>query len=652
MKTIDYELYRKKLKRCFLGKTIGGTLGMPYEGLINTYQVTYYNPVPTDMVANDDLDLQVVSLEVIKQYGLPINRYDLAKGFLAHQKGNFDEYGVAIKNIKSKMYPPLSGYCDNKFSGGMGSCIRTEIWACLAPGDPELAVRLAREDAAVDHYGDGILASSFVAALESIAFVENDREKMLDVALSYIDKDSRLFRAVCDVREWVKTEKNPTVLRDMILKKYYCQNWTDTTINLAFVVMAWYLGDGDFEKSICTVAGLGHDSDCTTGILGSILGLIMENEPDKKWTAPIGDKLVVSSCIVGIHESSTIDEFCQEISDLSMQVLSFYKSDVQIIGKCEKKNKDVQVFANADVFAKLEHNKNLNVSTICVRPLIVEITYPESISLAPDETGKYGIKVKHPFLKSINGKMRLSAPNNWKIDKDVIDFQTNDDGVFTTSVEITAPNMGKKIIENLLCIRFEVSGLCWDVYCGLKQTMDFISADLENVSDVCPKLSELKNKEKISFYQCFNKIGEEGRIFYIDFCASQFHPDSILIAQGNGPVKAWIDEKLVLSHDGFNRVPAFHRSDCISNIGEIDDSWHTLAIWIGKDVKREENNPENSRVKFADSMPLINQIKKYAPDTLFGSKNRELFFGFGERPGWQWINEIVWNIPEDYNKED
>ena len=47
---LDYAAYRRKLRGCFVGKAIGGTLGMPLEGYLGTKEVTYYDPVPTGMV--------------------------------------------------------------------------------------------------------------------------------------------------------------------------------------------------------------------------------------------------------------------------------------------------------------------------------------------------------------------------------------------------------------------------------------------------------------------------------------------------------------------------------------------------------------------------------------------------------------------------
>ena len=64
----------------------------------------------------------------------------------------------------------------------MGAAIRSEVWACLCPGDPALAVSLAREDACVDHVRDGVEASSFTdRTLESAAAIEEkaDRADMI-----------------------------------------------------------------------------------------------------------------------------------------------------------------------------------------------------------------------------------------------------------------------------------------------------------------------------------------------------------------------------------------------------------------------------------------------------------------------------------------
>ncbi len=59
----------------------------------------------------------------------------LADAWLEHIHLWPDEYGVACRNLAQGLYPPVSGGFDNGFTAGMGAAIRSEIWACLAPGD-------------------------------------------------------------------------------------------------------------------------------------------------------------------------------------------------------------------------------------------------------------------------------------------------------------------------------------------------------------------------------------------------------------------------------------------------------------------------------------------------------------------------------------
>ena len=97
--------------------------------------------------------------------------------------------------------PPMSGVIDNTYKDSCGCFIRSELWACLAPGHPEIAARYAYEDAIVDHAEEGMQGEIFFAALESAAFAEKDTNKLLDIALSYIPEDCATARCVRTARK-------------------------------------------------------------------------------------------------------------------------------------------------------------------------------------------------------------------------------------------------------------------------------------------------------------------------------------------------------------------------------------------------------------------------------------------------------------------
>ena len=92
---LPFETYYKKLLACYTGKAIGGTLGMPFEGKTDTSRITYYDPVPTAMVGNDDIDLQVVWVDCLRRNGFPVNRKHLADSW-KHVHFGPDEYAVTI----------------------------------------------------------------------------------------------------------------------------------------------------------------------------------------------------------------------------------------------------------------------------------------------------------------------------------------------------------------------------------------------------------------------------------------------------------------------------------------------------------------------------------------------------------------------------
>lgn len=91
------------------------------------------------------------------------------------------------------LVPSLSGDYNNDWKNSNGAWIRTEIWASLAPGCPNVAAKYAIEDAKVDHgSGEGTYAA---------AFVINDLRKCIEIGLSKISSTSRVHSSVMKVLE-------------------------------------------------------------------------------------------------------------------------------------------------------------------------------------------------------------------------------------------------------------------------------------------------------------------------------------------------------------------------------------------------------------------------------------------------------------------
>ncbi len=314
---MDEKLYRRKVLGCWLGKAVGGTLGAPFEGWDGPHHLEFYDPVPTTMVPNDDLDLQVVWFCTMRKLAKPVvDSQILAGAWLDNVGFPCDEYGVAIRNLRNGIRPPFSGSYDNWFVDGMGAAIRSEIWACLAPGDPELAAKFAYEDACVDHAGNGMWGEVFLAAMESAAFGESDVRRIVEIGKSCIPADCELRTGIEDAIRWFDEKPQFDYLFGKIMKKYKSDNFTDVKVNFPIIVAGLLLGNGDFSKSICEAVNFGEDTDCTGATVGSIMGILNPDGIPEKWLKPIGRTMVLSPGITGITPPATIDEFSDEICEM------------------------------------------------------------------------------------------------------------------------------------------------------------------------------------------------------------------------------------------------------------------------------------------------------------------------------------------------
>ena len=89
---LNEDSYRKKVRAGWLGKCIGGNLGAIPECLKKrSYFLKPEDFMPEKMLANDDLDLQLVWLQVLLDKGLSFTSDDLMEEFIKNGIPNLFE---------------------------------------------------------------------------------------------------------------------------------------------------------------------------------------------------------------------------------------------------------------------------------------------------------------------------------------------------------------------------------------------------------------------------------------------------------------------------------------------------------------------------------------------------------------------------------
>ncbi len=301
---------------CWLGKSIGGTLGLPSEGRMERQNYTFYDPVPTSAPPNDDLELQLVWLHLVETGSAQLTAGDFAEAWLRHIHYMWDEYGRCRWNLRRGVPLETMGVFENPFHASMGSPIRSEIWACLFPGDPESAAHYAAIDAALDHGVEGIAGEVFFAAMQSAVLGGTPVRDAISGALERIPAASETARALQRVMELYRQGWEAWRAREDILAAYGNPNFTHAPLNVALTLWALLNGDGDFEKSILLATNAGYDTDCTAATVGATLGLAANASIPKRWKEPIGEGVFLGPGILDVPAPATLTELTRRTCDV------------------------------------------------------------------------------------------------------------------------------------------------------------------------------------------------------------------------------------------------------------------------------------------------------------------------------------------------
>jgi len=323
-----------KIKACWIGKNLGGTIGAPYEGTTGIHDIKGFMTKEGEVIPNDDLDLQLIWLKAMEEQGpKAVDEKVLGEYWLQYVMPNWNEYGVGKSNMREGFLPPLSGELYNtRWKHSNGAWIRTEVWACLYPGLPEKAIEYAYADACVDHgFGEGTYAAIFVAALEAAAFVFHDVDELLNIGLSKIPSDCRVARSVNIVRDAYKRGVDWKSCRQMLVEDSADLGWFQAPANVAFVVLGLLYGEGDFKKSMLTAINCGDDTDCTGGTIGAIMGIMGGTAGlPQDWVQYMGDA-IVQACLLYGHgryptSNTQLTECIMNMHPITLHI-PFYPTD-------------------------------------------------------------------------------------------------------------------------------------------------------------------------------------------------------------------------------------------------------------------------------------------------------------------------------------
>lgn len=410
--------YRDKVLGCWMGKNIGGTFGAPYEGEQYMNNADFYtNIIPGEPIPNDDLDIQLVWLLAAEERSIfRLTPRILGEYWMKYVIGPWNEYGVCRANIGNGFTPPLSGSVNNeKWKWSNGAWIRSEIWACIAPGSPDEAVRLAYMDACCDHYGEGVFAEMFIAALESAAFAVTDTRELIKIGLAKIPADCRISRVVKLVCELYDKKTSFKEAREAALEDSKDLGWFQAPLNIGFVVIGLLYGEGDFDKSLKYAVNCGDDTDCTGATVGSILGIQYgAAKIPQRWIEPIGMGL---RTIAVNNVDLCLPKDLHELSDRVIQVaIEAYRDNplnLIPITNAPAEFPDTTSLSSSDYVSKRIWKQSPYELTFDLPWGEVSVEYEKGPDVEPGKSVSIWIRVAATMTLSNGAAFKLNLPTGW-----------------------------------------------------------------------------------------------------------------------------------------------------------------------------------------------------------------------------------------------
>ncbi|HTL52023.1 MAG TPA: ADP-ribosylglycohydrolase family protein [Planctomycetota bacterium] len=401
--------FKDKILGCWLGKNIGGTLGTPHECKRFALGLEFYDPIPTEPLPNDDLDLQLVWLEMLEKEGVDPALPVFAKYWSKHAAPYpWNEYGFFMRNYTRGLRAPIAGCFENYFVDEMGSPIRSEIWGCLHPGNPQAAARMAWKDSAIDHSGgEGMWGEMFWSSLQAAAFVEKDPLTLIRIGLSMIPISSHVGRSIREAVWQFENKKIWGDAREAIATRFGGIQPCNAVVNHGFTILGWLYGK-DFGDKLLKAVNCGYDTDCTGATLGATLGIIEGAEKiPANWIKPIGTGIVLHKFTVGLHAPKDVYELTDRTIALAEQVAK--TSTVCQFGAVTKHPADMASTLFRNDQAAAIRAQDVHAAIEIVDGKAVALHYGGDPVLRPNEPKVVGVSV----TGETEPKVVLGVPSSW-----------------------------------------------------------------------------------------------------------------------------------------------------------------------------------------------------------------------------------------------
>ena len=304
VRRITVEDYVDKMKAGWIGQMAGVGWGGPtefkYKGeIIPADKMPAWKPELINQFRQDDIYVEMTFLRTLELYGMDVSIRQAGIDFANSGYPLWHANNAGRSLLRRGIAPPDSGHPEfNEHADDIDYQIEADYAGLIAPGMPNVAIRLGETFGRLMNYGDGLYGGQFVGGMYAEAFFEKDMVKIVRAGLECIPEGSQYAECIRDVLAWYelypdnwqktweliegKYQDNPDY------RRFSCSGPEsdfniDAKINGAYIVMGLLYGKGDPDQTIIISTRCGQDSDCNPSNSGGILFTTIgfKNLPEK-----------------------------------------------------------------------------------------------------------------------------------------------------------------------------------------------------------------------------------------------------------------------------------------------------------------------------------------------------------------------------------
>lgn len=298
----------------------------------------YLDPPDSIWGADDDTDIEYIYQSLLYQYKTSIlTGEQIRDGWLAHIKPEEENFlwvsnQRAFDLMKTGMTPPAtSDPANNPDYEMIDAQLTTEVFGLLAPGRPDIALKMAYLPIRATASGQAAPIAEFYVIMHSLASVTDPEWTMKEKinwlareARKHLDNSAYPAKMYDFVESMHQTGAPWEAVRDSLYEKYQvrqedgydwatkepaCHGCFAAGINFGASIISLLYGEGDLKETIKIGALCGWDSDNPTSTWGGLLGfMIGKAGVEKAFGRTFADQFNIHRTRIGFPQNG-LDNF-------------------------------------------------------------------------------------------------------------------------------------------------------------------------------------------------------------------------------------------------------------------------------------------------------------------------------------------------------